>query len=305
MDLVQLRTLTAVAKTLNFTRASEDLNLSQPAVSHQIKALEKEIGQKLFVRGLGGVSLTIAGKAAFEHAQKILDIADGMKLDLSDRAKTIYGRLAVGGSFEGLDNPFFSLYLGFKELYPEVEIAYQGEKRPEEVVDKVIKGDLDLGLVADEYLRANLASIPYGEYKLGPVVGSGHRLAKKTNILPEDLAREDWVLFDSASRFRRYVDECFKEYGFKPQSIFETNDGALIKAMVSAGKHVSCLPAWGIQGDNKNEGIVPIKIEGWGRTIQVSLIWNPSRVSARLRALITFLLEADLDGVSLFRLKLD
>ena len=73
MDLWQLRTFSIVAKTLHFTRASEDLNLSQPAVSHQIKALEEEIGEPLFLRSNEGVLLTKAGQTMYEHVEKILE----------------------------------------------------------------------------------------------------------------------------------------------------------------------------------------------------------------------------------------
>ncbi|NJM52659.1 MAG: LysR family transcriptional regulator, partial [Blastocatellia bacterium] len=80
MELWQLRTFSIVAKTLHFTRAAEELNLSQPAVSHQIKSLEAEIGEPLFLRDKEGVSLTKAGQTMYQHATKILDIADELRL---------------------------------------------------------------------------------------------------------------------------------------------------------------------------------------------------------------------------------
>jgi DNA-binding transcriptional LysR family regulator len=72
MEMTQLRTFRAVAETLNFTRASERLGLTQSAVSHQIKALEEELGEPLFIRAKRGVKLSQAGKAALEHVQRIL-----------------------------------------------------------------------------------------------------------------------------------------------------------------------------------------------------------------------------------------
>ena len=73
MELWQLRTFRAVAETLNFTRAGERLHLTQSAVSHQIKALEKYLGEPLFVRSKRGVMLSQAGKIALEYAERILD----------------------------------------------------------------------------------------------------------------------------------------------------------------------------------------------------------------------------------------
>ena len=76
MELWQLRTFTAIAETLNFTKASEKLHLTQSAVSHQMKALEEELGVPLFIRAKSGVVLTDAGKIALEYAVRILNEAE-------------------------------------------------------------------------------------------------------------------------------------------------------------------------------------------------------------------------------------
>src|SRR5260370_29725318 len=83
MELWQLRTFRAVAETLNFTRAGQQLNLTQSAVSHQIKALETELGEPLFIRAKRGVRLSESGRMALEHAQRILDEADALRQRVS------------------------------------------------------------------------------------------------------------------------------------------------------------------------------------------------------------------------------
>ena len=79
MEMNQLRTFRIIAETLNFTRAAERLHLNQSAVSHQIKALETEIGEPLFIRAKRGVTLSQAGKVALEYAARILDEAEALK----------------------------------------------------------------------------------------------------------------------------------------------------------------------------------------------------------------------------------
>ena len=79
MELSQLRTFRVVAETLNFTRAAERLYLTQSAVSYQIKALEQELGEPLFIRGKKGVRLSRAGQAALEHAVRMLDEAEALR----------------------------------------------------------------------------------------------------------------------------------------------------------------------------------------------------------------------------------
>ena len=94
MEIWQLRTFCEIADTLNFTKASEKLHLTQSAVSHQIKALEDELGVSLFIRAKRGVLLTDAGKAALEHAKRILSEAEEMREQVAGRERA--ARHAVG-----------------------------------------------------------------------------------------------------------------------------------------------------------------------------------------------------------------
>ncbi len=85
MEMTQLRTFRAVAEALNFTRAAERLHLTQSAVSHQIKALEEELGEPLFIRAKRGVKLSQAGKIALEYVGRILDDTEALRESVSGR----------------------------------------------------------------------------------------------------------------------------------------------------------------------------------------------------------------------------
>ena len=90
------RTFCVIADTLNFTKASERLNLTQSAVSHQIKSLEDELGVKLFVRGKRGVKLTDAGRSAVESSRRILDEAESMRQQVAGREQALAGQRPRG-----------------------------------------------------------------------------------------------------------------------------------------------------------------------------------------------------------------
>ncbi|MDQ3061861.1 MAG: LysR family transcriptional regulator, partial [Acidobacteriota bacterium] len=102
MELWQLRTFRAVAENLNFTKASEQLFLTQSAVSHQIKSLEAEFGVPLFIRGKRGVLLTDAGKTALLYAIKILDEAEEMREFVAGRERALAGRVRVAAATQAL-----------------------------------------------------------------------------------------------------------------------------------------------------------------------------------------------------------
>src|SRR5258706_12812842 len=106
MEIWQLRTFCEIADTLNFTKASEKLHLTQSAVSHQIKALEEELGVSLFIRAKRGVLLTDAGKSALEHAKRILSEAEQMLEHVAGRERGVAGRVRVAGGTQALVYPF-------------------------------------------------------------------------------------------------------------------------------------------------------------------------------------------------------
>src|SRR3712207_7278673 len=87
MELSQLRTFREVAETLSFTRAAERLHLTQSAVSHQIKALERELGEPLFIRAKAGVKLSDAGRVALEYVERILEESDALRESISGRSE--------------------------------------------------------------------------------------------------------------------------------------------------------------------------------------------------------------------------
>src|SRR2546423_12749327 len=122
MELWQLRTFRVVAETLNFTRAAERLNLTQSAVSHQIKALEAELGEPLFIRAKRGVKLSQAGKTALEYAERILDDAQALKERISGREHTPVGRVRAAAATQAFVHLFATLFESFMRAHPGVEL---------------------------------------------------------------------------------------------------------------------------------------------------------------------------------------
>ena len=123
MELWQLRTFSEIAEISNFTKASEKLNLTQSAVSHQIKALESELGVKLFVRAKRGVVLTEDGKTALKHARIILAQADEMMEVLAGRERRLTGTVRVAAATQAL------VHL-FAPLFEDPSLGFDGPRSP-------------------------------------------------------------------------------------------------------------------------------------------------------------------------------
>jgi LysR family transcriptional regulator, transcriptional activator of the cysJI operon len=301
MELWQLRTFAAVAKNLHFTRAAEDLNLSQPAVSQQIKSLETEIGESLFLREKDGICLTQAGKTMYEHANKILDIADELKLEVSENKDVLAGEIILGAVTRGLGNPFGRFYAKFKKKYHDIEIVFQAEQVFEAVAEKVRNGTIDIGLVNQEpdLDLSGLIVMPYGEFKLFFVAGENHPLARAKEVDVKDLEVLEWIVFEPGQRLRIKIDNYFIQVGITPSDIYSTNEGSLIKTMVEKNNKVSLLPEWGVYEELQTGKIVRLKVKGFDCKTQVNMIWKANRRTKTMSAVINYLLKDAMDGISL------
>src|SRR6267142_1496214 len=113
MELSQLRTFRMVAETLNFTRAAERLNITQSAVSHQIKSLEQELGEPLFIRAKRGVLLSEGGRAALEHAIRILEEVETLRARLPGAGQAPSGRVRAAAATQAFVHLFAELFESF------------------------------------------------------------------------------------------------------------------------------------------------------------------------------------------------
>ena len=140
MELWQLRTFSEIAETLNFTKASEKLYLTQSAVSHQIKALEEELGVPLFIRAKRGVILTDAGKIALEYANRILNEAEEMRETVVGREKALEGRVRVAAATQALVYLFAPLFEEFMDAYETVELVFRTTVSTEQTIEDILNG---------------------------------------------------------------------------------------------------------------------------------------------------------------------
>src|SRR5256885_158616 len=124
MELTQLRTLREVAETLNFTRAAERLGLTQSAVSHQIKSLEAELGEPLFVRAKRGVLLSEGGRAALEHAIRILEEVETLRVRLPGAGHAPSGRVRAAAATPALVHLFPGLFESFLKSHPRLQLTF-------------------------------------------------------------------------------------------------------------------------------------------------------------------------------------
>ena len=243
MELWQLRTFRAVAENLNFTKASEQLFLTQSAVSHQIKALEAEFGVPLFIRGKRGVLLTDAGRTALLYAIKILDAAEEMREFVAGRERAVAGRVRVAAATQALVYLFAPLFEDFMDAFEAVELVFRTTVSTEQTVEDILNGVADVGFASLAIYSPNLEVAKLFEDELVLLAGKKHKLAQKEEVSVRQLERERWILFERGSSIRRATDDFFKRENIEPETALESNDTYFIKIMIEHGLGVSLLPA--------------------------------------------------------------
>jgi DNA-binding transcriptional LysR family regulator len=290
VELAQLRTLREVAETLNFTRAAERLGLTQSAVSHQIKALERELGEPLFVRAKRGVQLAAGGRAALEHAVRILDDVDALRTRLQGEGPTASGRVRAAAATQAFVHLFAELFEVFMKSHPRIELTFRTTVSTDQTVADIVGGAAEVGFAALPVYSPSLHVRELFEDELVLVAAPGHRLAGRGRASVADIAAERLVLFERGSSIRRATDAFFHEMGVRPALALESNDTYFVKLMVEHGLGVSLLPAWAVREEIANGRLVRLTVAGHRLQRSVSMIFLGRFPAAATRAFVDFML---------------
>jgi DNA-binding transcriptional LysR family regulator len=290
MELFQLRTFREVAETLNFTRAAERLNLTQSAVSHQIKSLEQELGEPLFIRAKRGVKLSEAGKIALDYARRMLDEASSLKERLAGGEHAPAGRVRVAAATQAFVHLFAPLFESFMRTHPGVEVSFRTTSSTDQTIADIQNGAADVGFASLPVYSPALQVQELFEDELMVVVGHAHRLASQAVAGLDDVLADRLILFERGNSIRRTTDEFFSRVGGRPRTSLESNDTSFIKLMVERGLGISLLPAWAVRDEVRWGWLAQLRIKGHRlrRTVAVLALgrFQPSPTRAFLQFII-------------------
>ena len=231
--LTQLRYLVAVARHGSVTGAARILNISQPSISVAIDAIEKDFGQKLFVRQRGsGVSLTSFGRVVVAKAKQVLAETDEL-MALGSGDSGVGGELVLG-CFEDLA-PYFApgLIRAFSERHPSVDVIVRDETF-ETLGRRLVDAAIDLGLSYDLGLPSHFARILLHELRPHALLPAGHALADRPEVSLADLAAYPLITTDQPQSWQHMLD-LFRSRGLSPVADRATSSFELQRSMVANG----------------------------------------------------------------------
>jgi len=194
VDLRLLRSFVAVADELHFGRAAAVLGIAQPALSQQVRRLERVLGVELLTRTSRTVALTPAGAVLQDRARALLqqvrrDLAETVRVGSGEQ-----GRLDVGFVSSALPLGPIKHVQRFREQFPLVRVELQ-EGYTSHLVDLLVRGALDLAVVRDPDPRPDVVWSPFRTERFVAAVPSDHRFARRTSVRAPELAGDPFVFF--------------------------------------------------------------------------------------------------------------
>lgn len=211
----RLQVFYTVAKQLSFTKAAEQLFMTQPAVTFQVKQLEEHFNTRLFERNHGRIALTAAGELVLGYAERILTLSEEMDTRVSELTGAVSGALLLGASTTIAEYMLPQILGEFKAAHPEVQ-AHMMVANSETIVNRVADHSIDIGLIESPSYLPSLQNEVCCDDELVVICAPGHALAQRKTLRAQDLASVAWVRREPGSGTREFTDNYIRECGLGP-----------------------------------------------------------------------------------------
>ncbi len=259
MNLNQLLYFKAVSETGSISRAAAELLITQPAVSKQIKALENELGEKLFDRIGKKVFLTHAGEMLYTHVEKILRTVDEAKTAVRDISAECSGELIIGVSDHISIHRLPDVLKSYITAFPRVDLKLRCH-RSETILEMTGKNHVDLGVITLPKDAQNMVMIKIWKDPMTLVFVKGHPLESLQTVKLKDAVNYGMILNESDTETRRAIDNAFSLRKLRPNVTMEVAYIETIKGLVKTGLGISILPDKAVESEVKSGELGKAKI---------------------------------------------
>jgi DNA-binding transcriptional LysR family regulator len=259
----RLQVFYTVAKQLSFTKAAEQLFMTQPAVTFQVKQLEEQFNTRLFERSHGKISLTPAGRMAMDFAERILALSEEMETRVGELTGAMSGPLLLGASTTIAEFVLPRILGEFKVAHPQVH-THLTVGNSELIETRVADHALDLGLIESPSHLPGVVTEVCCEDELVLICAPAHKLAKAGSVKPEDLPGEAFVSRELGSGTREFTDQYLRRCGVAPEDlniVMELGSPEAIKGVVETGLGVSIMSRARVMKERKLGMLVAVPLE--------------------------------------------
>jgi DNA-binding transcriptional LysR family regulator len=286
MDLKQLRVLSAIAHTGSFQAAADQLHLTQPAISHQLKKLEAELGETLVLRSRPKAKLLPAGVDVLAAAERIDAELEELGSRFSSPAPTATsGVLRVAASTLGIIYLYGDLLEQFIKRYPRIELVVTAAESGIGAARHVLTGTTDVAFTPFPVNLPNLQKVLLGDTEHVIIVARSHALAARKTVSVDEIRAYPFIRYQSDAGSRAMSDQAFAACGGYPRIFMESNDTEFIKRVVALGMGTAMVPAFTVGNEARDRRLAMLRMKGPAVRQEFGLV---CRTKVRMRALDLF-----------------
>lgn len=268
---------------MSFTKAAEQLFMTQPAVTFQVKQLEEHFSVRLFERSHGRIALTPAGRLVLDYAGRILGLSEEMETRVGELTGAVSGPLLLGASTTIAEFMLPQVLGEFKARHPQVQ-THMTVANSETIEQRVADYSLDVGLIESPAHLPSLHTEICCDDELVMICAPGYRLAQLTTVTPAQILAEPYVSRESGSGTREFADNYFRQCKVSSDDlriVMELGSPEAIKGVVETGIGVSIVSRATIAKEVKLKTLVAVPLEP--RLIRtLSLVYPKEKFQSKL-----------------------
>jgi len=275
MNISQLETLLTISKTMSFRKAGELLNLTQPAVSAQIKSLEDEFKTVLIDRNQP-VTLTDRGQVFLEHAEKILGVVEELKHKLSDLNQTPQGHIVLGTTASIAVQILPRVLSYFQDQFPMIKTTIHSMPSTQ-VMTSVENGSVDIGItyLSERNPHVETSILYYDTYEL--VVSPDHPMSSLKHTTVDALRDIPMIMLSPDTLGRRFLDQIFRRYNVNPNIMMELSSSEEVKRMVEINLGAAVVSKLSIANEVRLGTLKMIKVNELELSHPVGVVYKSGR----------------------------
>ncbi|MEO5362035.1 MAG: selenium metabolism-associated LysR family transcriptional regulator [Magnetococcus sp. DMHC-8] len=279
----RLRVFYAVARHLSFTRAAEELDLTQPAITFQIRQLEDHFGTRLFDRHHNRISLTEVGRAVFDHAERILELYHETEKTVHEMTGVTSGLIKLGASTTIGEYFLPTILSGYHERFPGVKVRMTVHNTSM-VVRKLEDATIDLGMVEGPVNNSNLLVAPCMDDELVVILSPRSPLAEWTEIPLSRLAAIPFVSREEGSGTRAVVEALLSQTGHpyhRLNMVLELGSTEAIKVAVESNIGFGIVSSTALRKETRLQTLLVRRIQGIPMMRQLNFVYQKQKFRSK------------------------
>lgn len=259
LEIRHLRSLRAIHEQGGLARAADVLNLTQSALSHQIKALEVQAGVELFLRKTKPLRLSAAGMRLLRTAEQVLPLIDAAEAEFRAVEQGRAGRLHVAMECHHCFDWLLPVLDQFRRAWPEVDMDIRSSLSLK-ALPALVRGEVDMVISSDPEDLPEVTFLPLFDYAPTMVVASDHPLAAKGYADPQDLLAETLITYPMDRGRLDVFSQFLDPAGVEPAQIRRVEQTAVALMLVASGRGVAVMPDWVLRAQAGNHELATIRL---------------------------------------------